>query len=359
MTEDREPALRAEPRSTNGRGPFRPTERARRLQRRLAWAGAALVLAGFVSAATGFPFRDRESASTVPLNSVAAIDPSSGKVVAKTAVGIDPQAVATGSGSVWIANTTDRTVSRLEPASASVQSTIPVGVYPSDIVVAPASVYVASGPTGQLVEIDPETNEAPRPQSAGAACGGVRESIALGAASLWLACDLTPSAVRMPLAARRVIPLTPASATLESHYSAIAFGAAIAWIADRSQNGVIAIDASTNRPVPAEIGVGREPWAIAVGFGSIWVANRGDGTVSRIEGGGPGEPARVRTIRVAERPVDIATGEGAVWVANAGGKSVSRIDPATSRVTRTIDLHNPPAGIAVGNGRVWVTVADE
>ncbi len=329
------------------------------MQRRLAWVGAGIVLAGFVSAATGFPFRDRESASTVPLNSVAAIDPGSGKVVAKTAVGIDPQAVAVGHGIVWVANTTDRTVSRIDPGSVSLVGTVPIGVYPSDIAVGPQAVHVATGPTGQVVDIDPKRSDASLPQAAGSACGGVREGIALGAGSLWLACDLKPSAVRIPLGGRTALPVAPANEALESHYSAIAFGRGIAWIADRSQNGVIAVDASTNRPVPAEIGVGTDPWAIAVGFGSVWVANRGAGTVSRIDGGGPGEPARVRTIPVGRRPVDLAAGEGAVWVANAGGHSVSRIDPATSRVTTTIDLHNPPAGIATGSGRVWVTVADE
>src|SRR3954447_14388315 len=159
MTEDREPGVPAQPRSPNGPSPFRPTERARRLQRRLAWAGAAVVLAGVVSAATGLPVPDREDASTVPLNSVAAIDPGSGEVVAKAPIGIDPQAIATGAGSVWVANTTDRTVSRIDPSSGALQSTVPVGVYPSDIVVGPGAVYVASGPTGQLVEIDPGTNE--------------------------------------------------------------------------------------------------------------------------------------------------------------------------------------------------------
>jgi len=122
---------------------------------------------------------------------------------------------------------------------------------------------------------------------------------------------------------------------------------------------LLEIDAATNQLVPQQIGVGADPSAIALGFGSIWVANRGDGTVSRIQAGSVGRPARVQTIGVGERPVDIAAGEGAVWVANAGSNTLSRIDPDTNRVTRTIELDNPPAGVATGAGRVWVTTGEE
>ena len=47
-------------------------------------------------------------------------------------------------------------------------------------------------------------------------------------------------------------------------------------------------------------------------------------------------------------------GAGAIWVANSGDGSVSRIDPTTNEVVRTIDIGNAPAGIAVANGLVWV-----
>jgi YVTN family beta-propeller protein len=366
LVQDPELAAPAPRPSLNGHGPPRLSESSRRLRRRLGIAGAVLILAGFVAAATGFPFSSDVEVGTVPLNSVAAIDPGSGSVVAKTAVGIDPRAVAVGDGSVWIANTTDRTVSRIDPGTGALQRTVAIGVYPSDLVVSPRAVHVASGPTGQLVDIDSATNKASAPTAAGHECGGVEESIALGSGSLWLACDHTPDAVRIPLAGGTIIPfayraglLTSTSADLVPHFPAIASGGGVTWLVDRTQSRLFEIDAATNQLVPQQVTVGTDPSAIALGFGSIWVANRGDGTVSRIQAGGVGRPARVQTIAVGERPVDIAAGEGAVWVANAGSGTVSRIDPATNRVTRTIDLHNSPAGIAAGAGRVWVTTAEE
>ena len=55
---------------------------------------------------------------------------------------------------------------------------------------------------------------------------------------------------------------------------------------------------------------GSGPRALAVSDGSIWVANEGDGTVSRID------PAtnKALVIKVGSEPDAIAAGEGAVWV---------------------------------------------
>jgi YVTN family beta-propeller protein len=351
--------------SRNGHGPPPLSTSSRRLRRRLGIAGAVLVLAGFVAAATGVgvPFGPQDGSGMAPLNTLVAIDARSGEALGKTPVGIDPQAVAVGDGSVWVANTTDRTVARVDPATVSLEDTVPIGVYPSDLVVGPRAVYVASGPLGQLVEIDPEASKAKEPVSAGSDCGGVEESIALAAGSLWLACDRTPAVVRIALPGGRAVPISQRTAdTLNqppaSHFSSIAWRAGETWIADRAHARLIGLDGTSDRE-PRLIGVGTDPAAIALGFGSVWVANRADGTVSRVEPGAAGQAARVQTIPVGERPVGIAAGEGAVWVANAGSHTLSRIDPATNRVTRTVDLDNPPAGVATGAGRVWVTIAEE
>jgi YVTN family beta-propeller protein len=99
---------------------------------------------------------------------------------------------------------------------------------------------------------------------------------------------------------------------------------------------------------------GGDPSAIAVGEGSVWVTNRDDGTVSRID------PVtnESTTIKVGSAPYLIAVGEGSVWAVNRLSRSVSRIDPGTDRVVATIDLSGPgfPSSIVVGEGGVWVAV---
>ena len=55
-------------------------------------------------------------------------------------------------------------------------------------------------------------------------------------------------------------------------------------------------------------------------------------------------------------PVSVAVGAGSVWVANRQTRTVQRIDPATNRTIATLRLHNPPVAISVGDGAVWVVV---
>jgi len=86
------------------------------------------------------------------------------------------------------------------------------------------------------------------------------------------------------------------------------------------------------------------------------VANTGADTITRIELGTAGAAPTTEPIRVGDAPTAVAVGAGAVWVANAGDGTVSRIDPAKREVVETIHLGNAPSGIAVGGGAVWVSV---
>jgi len=64
----------------------------------------------------------------------------------------------------------------------------------------------------------------------------------------------------------------------------------------------------------------------------------------------------VSTTDVGAAPIGVVSGHGSVWVANAGDGTVSRIDPVTGRVIRTIAVGGSPTGLAVTDDAVWVTV---
>ena len=106
--------------------------------------------------------------------------------------------------------------------------------------------------------------------------------------------------------------------------------------------------------------VGRRPVAVAVGHGSVWVANADDGTVSRID---PDRREVIRTIGVGAPAIDLAIGQGAVWVANGSDGTVSRIDPSVDAVVATVDLRgsselawNPAYAVDTGGDSIWVAV---
>ena len=114
------------------------------------------------------------------------------------------------------------------------------------------------------------------------------------------------------------------------------------------ENAVGLIDPESAR-ITAQYPVGRGPSAMAAGGGSVWVANAGDGTISRIERG----RAQIVTIPVGEDPADIAFAAGSLWVTDRSGV-VSQISPAANRVVRTIAAGNAPSGIVAGFGALWV-----
>ena len=53
------------------------------------------------------------------------LDPASGKVIGHVHVGDGPVAIAFGSGSLWVANSLDSTVSRVDPSTLAVRAVIP------------------------------------------------------------------------------------------------------------------------------------------------------------------------------------------------------------------------------------------
>ena len=93
---------------------------------------------------------------------------------------------------------------------------------------------------------------------------------------------------------------------------------------------------------------------IATGEGAVWLAASGESeSLWRIE---PSDPSRAntQTRTIGPNPQGIAVGAGSIWVANGNG-TVSRVDP-DSYETVTIPIGRNLAGVAVGEGAVWVTV---
>jgi YVTN family beta-propeller protein len=123
-------------------------------------------------------------------------------------------------------------------------------------------------------------------------------------------------------------------------------------------NSVAVIDTRTN-DVVGQVAVGARPHAIAFGFGSLWVANVDDQSVSRVD---PETLRAVRTISLADPPIGIAAVGAGVWVSASSptgtSLSVSRIDPQFDTIDRTVRVGNvvpgSPAALAARAGALWV-----
>lgn len=122
-------------------------------------------------------------------------------------------------------------------------------------------------------------------------------------------------------------------------------------------DSVAVVDLERSRVV-GHVLVGRRPVAVALGHGSVWVANTDDGTVSRID---QDRLEVTRTIGIGAPAIDVAVSADAVWVANGSDGTVSRIDPSADAVVDTIDLRgsselvwNPTYAVEVDDESVWV-----
>jgi len=122
-------------------------------------------------------------------------------------------------------------------------------------------------------------------------------------------------------------------------------------------DSVAVIDPQRSRVV-GHVLVGRRPVALAIGHGSVWVANADDGTVSRID---RERREVIRTIGIGAPAIDLAVATDAVWVANGSDGTVARIDPSADAVIETIDLRgsseiawNPTYAVAADDDSVWI-----
>ena len=117
---------------------------------------------------------------------------------------------------------------------------------------------------------------------------------------------------------------------------------------------VVSLDPGSGQ-IEDKVSVGVDPVAIATADGAIWVANRYDGTVSKIAPRSPGQGQVADVIHgVGHGPISIAAVNGDVWVAGDG--ALSRIDSSNDQVVKRVPLGNPPQALAGTPAGVYVAV---
>jgi branched-chain amino acid transport system substrate-binding protein len=292
-------------------------------------------------------------------DSVALLDPATGRVLASVPVGRTPTSVALGAGAAWALNADDQTISRIDAKSKQVE-TFGIGATPTDLAVGAGAVWVGNAsPRARefgsyprsIARIDPESGvvDATIVLPTGGATdyfqggGGTLQHIAVTDSAVWaINPDQTVSRID-PRTNRRVATIK--GVTAEN----IAADEKRVWVVE--DGGVVAIDAKTNQ-VGKPIEVAAESLTtVALGGGSVWVADPLGGSVWRID---PDPKARLRQIPLELGVRAVAYGRGAVWATNEIADKVYRIDPNTNRA-RVVSRVLAPQNVAVGPSGVWVT----
>jgi peptide/nickel transport system substrate-binding protein len=279
----------------------------------------------------------------VGVSRLAAVAMDSGDVTGMTALARAPAAVASGMGSLWVAEASGQTVSRIDPQSGNVVDRIQVAGEPGSIVAGGDAIWVASTVGGTISRIDPDTDTVTQTVKVG---GGSAAAAFFGGESLWVADPTDQRLIELEAktgSVRRTL-------TLDLRPTTLAVGDGVIWVGDETANLVEQIAATSGKTL-ATTHVGNGPAALALGAGSVWVANALDGTVSKIE---PDTAAVVATIPVGSGPSALVVADRSVWAANQYSGTVTEIDPRRNRVTGTIDVGGTPASLTADGRRLWV-----
>ena len=336
-----------------------------RLARRSMIAAAGLLAAGVAAAGLLLVSRSGEPL-VVPPNSLAVIDARQNRVLAAVPVGSRPTFVAAGAGAVWVANVTDRTVSRVDPETLRVTATVGLGFEPTDLEADRRHVWVVGGYDHALWRIDAdgvvrlrvrfEERYPPRREGYEQGIAG----IALSSGAVWLTHG------------DEVTELDAATGDVRSSIRAggrwqraIATDGETVWVGfndtarartpgDSAQFGpepradIVSVDPATRVD---SLELGSTPAEMIVASGGVWIALPIPGLVSQIVGG-----RLLRTVPAGNEPVGLAFADEALWVTNQLDGLVRRMNVLTGQIDTVLDIGHRVEDAAAADGRVFVAV---
>jgi YVTN family beta-propeller protein len=240
--------------------------------------------------------------ASIGSDTVTLVDPASGGTIDSFTAGDDPLAITNAFGSIWVTNRNSGTVSRLDPATGDTIATIDAPGRPAAFGVGTADLWVVQA-DGTVSRIDPDTNEV-----------------------------------------TAAVPVTtPAGLAVTDE---------AVWASSFEGNEVVQIDPNELTIVDS-IATGANPDAIALGDGVLWVTNRGDGTVSRIDLA----TREAEVVDVGTAPAGIALDGDRVWVIDNADGTLVLLDAATGAVQASVPVGGRPLGLVVTPGVVWVTLS--
>ena len=291
-------------------------------------AVVGVAIAGAVALALVAALGGGSAAVRVPANSVALVDPSSGRARTAVAVGRWPNSIAVDSSAAWVGNSGSSTVTRID---ASTRATSTIGGFqspPYALATGADRVWVTEETAGiASVDVATQTPSTPVPLQAPRGLVYSAQGIAYGFGSLWIGGGLPDglSLLRVDPRTQRIVARVRVG-SFARH--SIAIDKDGVWVSDQLDDRVVEVDPRTMR-IERRVSIGG-PTAIAVGRGALWVCGADDNGVWRLRA-----RSRYRAptlIPTGGDPVAVAVGHDAVWAAVADGR-LARINPASDEVS--------------------------
>ena len=135
----------------------------------------------------------------------------------------------------------------------------------------------------------------------------------------------------------------------------ITAGAGEIWVGNRDDHHLMRIDMRTRRPAGTTSLEGRTPTGLAFDRGTVWVAHGLLGSVSVVDAH-LGDVVRVTAVTrkgTYSAAGSVAAGAGAIW-AVFGDATLARLERGAATITGRATTDGSPVGVAVGYGSVWI-----
>jgi DNA-binding SARP family transcriptional activator/streptogramin lyase len=289
-------------------------------------------------------------------DSVGFIDAKSGRIIRSYAVGRQPIALTVADNAVWVANYQDGTVTRIDRSTGR-GVTIPIGrdLNPTGIAAYRGKIWVWTQ-EGFLVWVDPRYDRPGNPVSFADEIIGRRAGgrIAAGGGYLWITAPGT-TVIRVDADNIRI---RKSIVPDDGVQGAIVYRDSNVWVGGSDQ--VFPIAAETRLPGPGiRVGVVRD---LAFGAGSLWVLSGHPGHVGGIVQALRRVDSRSgllqTTIAVGADPVAVALAGGSVWVADRSDRLIQRVDPVLNRRVAPIAVGAQPTALVSEHDGIWVAASD-
>jgi len=229
------------------------------------------------------------------------------------AEGSESGGVAVGASGVWAA--AGARVFRIDPHRHKIVAIVPVGAEATSMLATRAAVWVtrATGKFGQLIRIDPTTNDVASRTS----LGGGPSAVVAAFGSIWITNTSPSSLMRIdPRTSTVLATLLPGRFS-----SSLAVAQNRLWVA--GEQTLVGLDARGR--IVRRVKLGRTVVHIAAAGTVLWGTDDCACATGRLVQVDLRRSHVVKTVAVGQTPVALAVADRSVWVADFGDASISRV----------------------------------